>query len=152
MDAHYKACLYAGIDISGINGEVMPGQWEFQVGPTVGISAGDQVWVARYILEVRRAAETWRAVSLVSAFCLTRRAFLFVALWLAEDYRNRRRGRLLRSQADSGDHFFTKCVTFFFIRGHVTLVVLSHVIFLLCDCREIGMALVLTLTTGTRMK
>ncbi|KAG2535777.1 glutamine synthetase root isozyme 2-like [Panicum virgatum] len=51
VDAHYKACLYAGIDISGINGEVMPGQWEFQVGPTVGISAGDQVWVARYILE-----------------------------------------------------------------------------------------------------
>mgnify|MGYP003702325765 CR=1 FL=1 len=27
-------------------------QWEFQVGPSVGISAGDQVWVARYILEV----------------------------------------------------------------------------------------------------
>lgn len=52
MDAHYKACLYAGIDISGINGEVMPGQWEFQVGPAVGVSAGDQLWVARYILEV----------------------------------------------------------------------------------------------------
>ncbi|RLN16479.1 glutamine synthetase cytosolic isozyme 1-3 [Panicum miliaceum] len=51
VDAHYKACLYAGIDISGINGEVMPGQWEFQVGPAVGISAGDQIWVARYILE-----------------------------------------------------------------------------------------------------
>ncbi|KAI3783722.1 hypothetical protein L1987_42808 [Smallanthus sonchifolius] len=51
VDAHYKACLYAGINISGINGEVMPGQWEFQVGPCVGISAGDQVWVARYILE-----------------------------------------------------------------------------------------------------
>ncbi|PQQ15456.1 glutamine synthetase cytosolic isozyme 1-5-like [Prunus yedoensis var. nudiflora] len=29
----------------------MPGQWEFQVGPTVGISAGDQLWAARYILE-----------------------------------------------------------------------------------------------------
>jgi len=27
-------------------------QWEFQVGPAVGISAGDQLWVARYILEV----------------------------------------------------------------------------------------------------
>jgi glutamine synthetase len=26
VDAHYKACLYAGINISGINGEVMPGQ------------------------------------------------------------------------------------------------------------------------------
>jgi glutamine synthetase len=25
-DAHYKACLYAGIEISGTNGEVMPGQ------------------------------------------------------------------------------------------------------------------------------
>ncbi|KAJ6359215.1 hypothetical protein OIU76_000853 [Salix suchowensis] len=33
VDSHYKACLYAGINISGINGEVMPGQWEFQVGP-----------------------------------------------------------------------------------------------------------------------
>ncbi|CAI0443591.1 unnamed protein product [Linum tenue] len=51
VDSHYKACLYAGINISGINGEVMPGQWEFQVGPSVGISAGDEVWVARYILE-----------------------------------------------------------------------------------------------------
>ncbi|KAL5983075.1 Glutamine synthetase cytosolic isozyme 1 [Asimina triloba] len=68
VDSHYKACLYSGINISGINGEVMPGQvtvssiypllvlnllylWEFQVGPAVGISAGDEVWVARYILE-----------------------------------------------------------------------------------------------------
>lgn len=31
MEAHYKACLYAGITISGTNGEVMPGQWEYQV-------------------------------------------------------------------------------------------------------------------------
>ncbi|CAN7000802.1 unnamed protein product [Brassica rapa subsp. trilocularis] len=51
VDAHYKACIYAGIGISGVNGEVMPGQWEFQVGPVEGISAGDQVWVARYLLE-----------------------------------------------------------------------------------------------------
>ncbi|KAK8568447.1 hypothetical protein V6N13_106361 [Hibiscus sabdariffa] len=51
VDAHYKACLYAGINVSGINGEVMPAQWEFQVGPATGISAGDQLWVARYILE-----------------------------------------------------------------------------------------------------
>ncbi|KAH7651727.1 Glutamate--ammonia ligase protein [Dioscorea alata] len=29
----------------------MLGQWEFQVGPAVGISASDEVWVARYILE-----------------------------------------------------------------------------------------------------
>ena len=29
----------------------MPSQWEFQVGPCVGIDAGDQLWVARYILQ-----------------------------------------------------------------------------------------------------
>ncbi|XP_068332437.1 glutamine synthetase nodule isozyme-like [Pyrus communis] len=51
VDSHYKACLYAGINLSGINAEVMPGQWEFQVGPTAGIAAGDQLWAARYILE-----------------------------------------------------------------------------------------------------
>jgi glutamine synthetase len=28
-DAHYKCCLYAGVKISGINAEVMPGQWEY---------------------------------------------------------------------------------------------------------------------------
>ena len=47
---HYKACLHAGIQISGINAEVMPGQWEFQVGPCVGVAAADQVWMARYLL------------------------------------------------------------------------------------------------------
>lgn len=50
MDAHYKACLYAGIKISGSNSEVMPGQWEFQVGPCEGIEAGDHLHVARYLL------------------------------------------------------------------------------------------------------
>merc|ERR1719183_3525148 len=49
--AHYKACLYAGIAISGTNTEVMPGQWEYQVGPCVGIDAADQLWVSRYILQ-----------------------------------------------------------------------------------------------------
>lgn len=34
-------------------------QWEFQVGPSVGISAGDEVWVARYILEVLSAFNWW---------------------------------------------------------------------------------------------
>nr|ABA60428.1 glutamine synthetase [Leptolegnia chapmanii] len=49
-DAHYRACLYAGIRCSGINAEVMPGQWEYQVGPCTGIEAGDQMWISRYIL------------------------------------------------------------------------------------------------------
>jgi len=50
-EAHYAACLFAGLDISGTNGEVMPGQWEYQVGPCVGIDAGDQLWASRYILQ-----------------------------------------------------------------------------------------------------
>ena len=49
-DAHYRACLYAGIQVSGTNGEVMPGQWEYQVGPVQGISIGDQLYMSRYIL------------------------------------------------------------------------------------------------------
>jgi len=50
VDAHYRACLYAGVKICGTNAEVMPAQWEFQVGPCVGVSVGDDLWVARYLL------------------------------------------------------------------------------------------------------
>jgi glutamine synthetase len=50
MNEHYNACLHAGIKISGTNAEVMPGQWEFQVGPCEGISIGDELWLARYLL------------------------------------------------------------------------------------------------------
>ena len=50
-DAHFKACLYAGLQISGTNGEVMPSQWEYQIGPCEGISSGDQMWISRYLLE-----------------------------------------------------------------------------------------------------
>jgi glutamine synthetase len=50
-DAMYKAALYAGINISGTNGEVMPGQQEYQVGPCVGLDAGDQLMMSRYILQ-----------------------------------------------------------------------------------------------------
>ena len=49
-DYHYKACLYAGIKISGTNAEVMPGQWEYQVGPCSGLEVGDHLWMSRYLL------------------------------------------------------------------------------------------------------
>jgi len=62
VEAHYKACLYAGINISGTNAESMPAQWEFQVGPCEGISAGDQLWTARYLL-LRIAEEFGAQVS-----------------------------------------------------------------------------------------
>ena len=50
-DEHLSACIKAGIKISGINAEVAPGQWEFQIGPCVGIQEGDHLWVARYLLQ-----------------------------------------------------------------------------------------------------
>ena len=50
VETHYRACMYAGIQISGINGEVMPGQWEYQVGPCTGIASGDQLIMSRYLL------------------------------------------------------------------------------------------------------
>jgi len=55
VEEHYRACLYAGVTIAGINAEVLPGQWEFQVGPSEGISQGDELWMARYLL--RKVAE-----------------------------------------------------------------------------------------------
>ena len=50
-EKHLYACIHAGIKISGINAEVAPGQWEFQIGPCVGIEEGDHLWMARYLLQ-----------------------------------------------------------------------------------------------------
>jgi glutamine synthetase len=50
VEAHTKACLDAGIAISGTNAEVMIGQWEFQVGPLSPVDVGDQLWLARWLL------------------------------------------------------------------------------------------------------
>lgn len=50
VEAHMKACVAAGLKISGINAEVMPGQWEFQVGPLGPLEVGDHLWVARWLL------------------------------------------------------------------------------------------------------
>lgn len=55
VEKHLEYCINAGITISGINAEVAPGQWEFQIGPCEGLDAGDHLWMARYIME--RVAE-----------------------------------------------------------------------------------------------
>eukprot|EP00732_Lithocolla_globosa_P005249 Lithocolla_globosa_v1_NODE_5313_length_1262_cov_1066.448219.p2 type:complete len:355 gc:universal NODE_5313_length_1262_cov_1066.448219:82-1146(+) len=60
VEAHYKACLFAGIKICGTNAEVMLGQWEYQVGPCVGIDQGDQLWMSRFILH--QVAEEFNVV------------------------------------------------------------------------------------------
>jgi len=50
VEEHTTMCIEAGLAISGTNAEVMPGQWEFQVGPLDTVTVGDHLWVARYLL------------------------------------------------------------------------------------------------------
>ena len=57
VEEHLDLCLDAGINVEGINAEVAAGQWEFQVFSKGAAAAGDQVWVARYLLE--RTAEKY---------------------------------------------------------------------------------------------
>jgi len=55
IEMHLDMCLEAGINVEGINAEVAAGQWEFQVFAKSAARAGDETWVARYLLE--RCAE-----------------------------------------------------------------------------------------------
>ncbi len=50
VEDHLDACLAAGLQIAGINAEVMPAQWEFQVGPLGAPEVADHLWVARWLL------------------------------------------------------------------------------------------------------
>lgn len=50
IEAHTTACLDAGIHIEGTNAEVMPAQWEFQVGPLGPLEVSDELWLARWLL------------------------------------------------------------------------------------------------------
>ena len=65
VEEHMEACVEAGIEISGINAEVMPGQWEFQVGPLGTLEVSDQLWVARWLLY--RIAEDHNVMASLSA-------------------------------------------------------------------------------------
>lgn len=47
---HMNKCIYAGVMICGVNAEVAPSQWEFQVGVCNPFQMGDHLWIARYIL------------------------------------------------------------------------------------------------------
>ena len=57
VEEHLDLCLEAGINVEGINGEVAAGQWEFQVFAKGAQRAGDETWVARYLIE--RVAERY---------------------------------------------------------------------------------------------
>lgn len=52
VEEHMAVCLAAGVVLTGINAEVMPGQWEFQCGgPNIDpLTASDHLWLARWLL------------------------------------------------------------------------------------------------------
>jgi glutamine synthetase len=60
VEVHTQACIDAGLSISGTNPEVMPGQWEFQIGPVGPPAIGDQMYVARWLLH--RIAEDFDVI------------------------------------------------------------------------------------------
>lgn len=63
VEAHTRLCLEANLSIYGTNAEVMPGQWEFQIGPRKltdkadPLTMSDHLWIARFLLH--RIAENW---------------------------------------------------------------------------------------------
>ena len=54
-----KACLHAGVKIYGINAEVFPSQWEYQIGNCKGIEVSDDLFMARFLMQ--RVAEKYGA-------------------------------------------------------------------------------------------
>ncbi len=51
VEEHADLCIDAGLIFEGINQEVACGQWEFQLFAKGAKKAGDEIWVARYLLD-----------------------------------------------------------------------------------------------------
>ena len=49
-NTHMAACIDAGIAIKGTNSEVMPAQWEFQIGTLDALTVADHLWIGRWLL------------------------------------------------------------------------------------------------------
>lgn len=49
VEQHLNVCLDAGLNITGVNAEVMIGQWEYQL-LGEGINCADDLWLSRYLL------------------------------------------------------------------------------------------------------
>ncbi len=60
VEEHFDLCLNAGIQLTGINAEVMLGQWEFQCFARGAKRAADDLWLARYLLH--RSTEKYEVV------------------------------------------------------------------------------------------
>ncbi len=50
VEEHLNVCLKAGLSITGINAEVMLGQWEYQLFAMGAKRAADDLWLSRYLL------------------------------------------------------------------------------------------------------
>lgn len=50
VEEHLNACITSGLPICGINSEVMPGQWEYQVGAVNALDVADGLILSRWIL------------------------------------------------------------------------------------------------------
>ena len=50
VDMHLQLCLNAGLDITGVNAEVLLGQWEYQLFSKGAIKSSDDLWLSRYLL------------------------------------------------------------------------------------------------------
>ena len=51
VEEHADLCIDAGLNFEGINQEVASGQWEFQLFAIGAKKAGDEIWIARYLLD-----------------------------------------------------------------------------------------------------
>ena len=58
VERHLQCCIDAGLMVYGINAEVMPGQWEFQIGyrgfdgeSADPLTVADQLWIGRWLLD-----------------------------------------------------------------------------------------------------
>ena len=60
VEEHMQACLQANLLFAGINAEVMPGQWEYQIGSGAPLQVADHLIIARYLME--RLAEKYGVV------------------------------------------------------------------------------------------
>jgi glutamine synthetase len=60
IEDHTQACIDADLMIEGTNAEVMPGQWEFQIGAADALTVSDQLYVGRWLLH--RIAEDYDVI------------------------------------------------------------------------------------------
>lgn len=51
VEQHLDACMNIGLDITGINAEVMLGQWEYQLFGKGALKVADDLWISRYLLQ-----------------------------------------------------------------------------------------------------